>query len=138
MSHVFHQLYYHFVWGTHDRQPTIVPNFRPELLRVLAEEVANRGGILVRQNAMTEHVHLLVRLTPNVLISDFIGQVKGSVSYRVNRETQPPFRISWQEGYGVLSLREGDVDKVSKYIDNQEDLHRRRKLSRLLETLEGA
>ncbi len=137
MSHVFHQLYYHFAWGTHERQPTIVPAIRSELLRVLAEEVANRGGILVRQNAMPDHIHLLVRLTPNVLVSDFIGQVKGAVSYRVNREAQPPVRISWQEGYGVLSIREGDVDKVSTYIDNQEDLHRKRTLSRLLETLAG-
>jgi REP element-mobilizing transposase RayT len=73
MSHVFHQLYYHFVWGTHGRQPLIVLTQRPELLRIQAEEVATRGGILIRHNAQPDHVHLLVRLTPNLLVSDFIG-----------------------------------------------------------------
>ncbi len=73
MSHVFHQLYYHFVWATHDREPLLVPELRPELLPIQAEEVAQRGGILIHQNCVMDHVHLLVRLTPNVIVSDFIG-----------------------------------------------------------------
>jgi REP element-mobilizing transposase RayT len=137
MSHVFHQLYYHFIWGTNDRQPLITAALRPELLRIQAEEVAQRGGILVRHNAMPDHVHLLVRLTPNLLVSDFIGQVKGCVSYRVNKQIAPPIALKWQEGYGVLSIREGDVATVSRYIDRQEELHQKRKLSRILEILEG-
>jgi REP element-mobilizing transposase RayT len=137
MSHVFHQLYYHFIWATHDRHPLISSAWKPELLRIQAEEIANRGGILIRHNCMPEHMHLLARLMPNVLVSDFIGQVKGATSYRANRECKPQHKLAWQEGYGVLSLREGDVDRVSRYIDNQESLHRRRKLSVLLETLEA-
>jgi putative transposase len=135
MSHVFHQLYYHFAWGTHDRQPIIDPSLRPELLRIQAEEVARRGGILVRHNAVADHVHLLVRLTPNILVSDFIGQVKGAASYRVNHEARPRVALKWQEGYGVLTIREGDVARVSRYIDRQEELHQQRKLSRVLELL---
>src|SRR5262245_17449690 len=101
MSHVFHQLYYHYAWGTHDRQPLIAPDLRAELLRIQAEEVAKRAGILVRHYAMPDHVHLLVRLTPNILVSDFIGQVKGGVSYRFNREINPKSHVKWREGYGV-------------------------------------
>src|SRR5580698_3211260 len=115
MSHVFHQLYYHFAWGTHNRQPILAKPLWGELLRIHAEEVAKRGGILVRHNTLTEHVHLLVRLTPNLLVSDFIGQVKGAVCYRFNREVKPRNRLHWQEGYGVLTLREGEVAKVSRY-----------------------
>jgi putative transposase len=137
MSHVFHQLYYHFIWGTHDRQSLITAALRPEVLRIQAEEVAQRGGILVRHNTMPDHIHLLVRLTPNLLVSDFIGQVKGCVSYRVNRQVRPPVALKWQEGYGVLTLREGEVDGVSRYIDRQEELHAKRRLSRLLEILDG-
>lgn len=135
MSHVFHQLYYHFVWATHDREPLLVPELRPELLRILAEEVAQRGGILIRQNCVVDHVHLLVRLTPNVMVSDFIGQVKGASCYRFNREVNSKHRLKWQEGYAVLTLREEEVEKVARYIDKQERLHQERKLSRVLEML---
>ena len=137
MSHVWHQLYYHFAWGTNDRQPLIDRDKRPELLRILAEEVSKRSGILIRVNAMPDHAHLLVRLTPNILVSDFIGEVKGGSSYRYNREASPRFTLKWQEGYGVLTLREGEVDGVSRYIDNQEDHHRTQKLSHLLEILQA-
>jgi REP element-mobilizing transposase RayT len=136
MSHIFHQLYYHFAWGTHNRQPVIERAQWPELLRIQAEEVAKRGGILIRHNTLADHAHLLVRLTPNILVSDFIGQVKGGVSYRFNREAKPHIHLSWQEGYGVVTIREGDVSKVSRYIDRQEELHERRKLSKVLEILQ--
>ncbi|HEY7157637.1 MAG TPA: IS200/IS605 family transposase [Gemmataceae bacterium] len=135
MSHVFHQLYYHFVWATHDRQPLLIAELRPDLLRIQAEEIAQRGGILIRQNCVADHMRLLVRLTPNILLSDFIGQVKGAACYRFNREANPKVRLKWQEGYAVLTLREEEVEKVARYIDNQERLHQQRKLSRVLEIL---
>ena len=28
MSHVFHQLYYHFTWATHSREPLVDRKFR--------------------------------------------------------------------------------------------------------------
>jgi REP element-mobilizing transposase RayT len=135
MSHVFHQLYYHFIWATHDREPLLIVESRPNLLRIQAEEIAQRGGILIRQNCVADHMHLLVRLTPNILLSDFIGQVKGAACYRFNHETNPKVRLKWQEGYAVLTLREEEVEKVARYIDNQERLHQERKLSRLLEIM---
>jgi putative transposase len=137
MSHVWHQLYYHFAWATHDRQPIILPEYRPELLRIMSEEIATKGGVLVRQNAVHDHVHLLVRLTPNILVSEFIGQVKGGVTYRFNREVSPRAPLKWQEGYGVLTLREGDMARVARYIDRQDELHQGRKLSRVLEILQA-
>ena len=125
MSHVWHQLYYHFAWGTHDRESLIEPEKRPELLRILGEEVGKRGGTLIRVNAMPDHAHLLVRLTPNILVSDFIGEVKGAGSYRFNREAAPRLPLKWQEGYGVLTLREGDVDEATISIIKKRIIKRR-------------
>ena len=84
---------------------------------------------------MTDHVHLVARLSPTVLISDFVNKVKGATSSRVNRNIKPKFKLHWQEGYGVLSLRLNDLEKVYHYVDHQEDHHRIRKLSSLLETI---
>jgi putative transposase len=125
MSHVFHQLFYHFAWATHSREPLIDRVWRPQLLELLNEEVKTRGGWPIRHNAMPDHAHLLCRLPPTIFIPDFIGQVKGATSFRVNREIRPRFKLSWQEGYGVVSLRKGEIDSVSRYIDRQEAHHRR-------------
>ena len=85
MSHVFHQLYYHFAWATHSREPLIDRAWRPQLLVIMNDEVKTRGGWPIRHNAMPDHAHLLCRLPPTVLIADFIGQLKGSTSFRVNK-----------------------------------------------------
>jgi len=138
MGHAFHQLYYHFAWATHSRDPLIHRSYRPELLQIVNEEVKTRGGWPIRHNAMPDHVHLLARLPPTVLVSDFIGQVKGATSRRVNRDVEPKFKLRWQEGYGVLTLRKDELQRVSRYIDNQEEHHRVGRLSELLEKTEEA
>ncbi len=123
MAHTFHQLYYHFITATHAREPLIDRAWRPQLLTILNEEVKTRGGWPIRHNAMPDHMHLLVRLPPNITVSEFIGQVKGASSFRVNKELHPKVKLQWQEGYGVLSLRKDEVERVSRYIDNQEAHH---------------
>jgi putative transposase len=137
VTHSFHQLYYHFAWATQARTPVIRRDYRPDLLRIINEEAKNRGGFPIRHNAMPDHVHLLVRLPPTIKVSDFIGQVKGATAHRVTEEIKPGFRFKWQEGYGVLTLRKDEVEKVARYIDNQESHHGGGKLSALLETTEG-
>jgi putative transposase len=136
MSHTFHQIYLHFVWATHSRQPLIDRNWRARFLLLLNEEVKNRGGLPLRHNAMPDHVHLLVRMRPTTLVSEFIGQIKGATSFRVNREISPRFKLRWQEGYGVISLRREECGKVERYIDNQEAHHGSGKLSETLETID--
>jgi REP element-mobilizing transposase RayT len=105
MSHTFHQLYYHFIWATQARAPLIDRAWRPQLLDILNDEVKTRGGWPIRHNAMPDHALMLVRLPPTVLVSEFIGQVKGANTFRVNRQVKPRFKLRWQEGYGVLTLR---------------------------------
>jgi putative transposase len=137
VGHAFHQLYYHFVWATARRDPLIHRSYRPALLQILNEEAKTRGGWPIRHNAMPDHVHLLMRLPPAVSVSDFIGQVKGATSFRVNRDVKPQFRLAWQEGYGVLTLRKDELEDVSRYIDNQEQHHGVGRVSVLLERIEG-
>jgi REP element-mobilizing transposase RayT len=136
MGHAFHQLYYHFAWATHGRRALIHQTIRSDLLTIIHEEAAKRGGWPIRHNAMPDHVHLLVRLPPILRVSDYIGQVKGATAHRVNQELNPGFKLTWQEGYGVLTLRKDELDKVSRYIDNQETHHRHGRLSALLEQME--
>jgi putative transposase len=137
VGHVFHQLFYHFAWSTHSRVTLIRRDYRPMLLTIINEEAKRFGGWPIRHNAMPDHVHLLVRLPPTARLSEFIGQVKGAASHRVNEEIKPNFRLVWQEGYGVLTLRQDEVAKVSRYIDDQEEHHRTGKLSGLLERTVG-
>ena len=50
-----------------------------------------------------------------------LWRIKGAASYRVNHELRPRFKLRWQEGYGVLTLRRDEVQQVGRYIDEQEE-----------------
>jgi len=52
------------------------------------------------------------------------------------QEIHAKFKLHWQEGYGVLTVRKDELVKVSHYIDRQEEHHRRGNLSDLLERFE--
>ena len=54
MGHVFHQLFYHFVWATHAREPHIHPSYRSDLLRIVHEEHHHRAGRLSELLEATE------------------------------------------------------------------------------------
>jgi putative transposase len=137
VGYAFHQLYYHFAWATHSRAALIRREYRTHLLAIDNEEAQRRGGWPIRHNVMRNHVHLLVRLPPTVSVSDFIGQVKGATAHRVNEEIKPGFKLTWQKGYGALTLRKGEVEKLARFIDNQETHHANRRLSMLLERVVG-
>jgi putative transposase len=79
MSHVFHQLYYHFIWATQSREPLIDRSWRSQLLDIINQEVRIRGGFPLRHNAMPDHAHLLCRLPPKIVVADFIGQLKVNI-----------------------------------------------------------
>jgi REP element-mobilizing transposase RayT len=98
--------------------------------------VKTRGGCPIRHNAMPDHTHLLCRLPPTIVIAEFIGQVKGATSFRVNKQIDPRLKLHWQEGHGVVTLRKDEIQKVSRYIDRQEEHHRRGNVSELLEKCE--
>lgn len=136
MPHTFHQLYYHFAWATHSRASLIDRRWRSQLLQIMNDEVKKRGGWPIRHKAMPDHAHLLVRLRPSISISDFIGEVKGATAFQVNRKLNPKFKLRWQEGYGVVTLRKDELESVSHYIDNQEEHHRTGKVSKMLEMTE--
>jgi putative transposase len=65
-----------------------------------------------------DHVHLCVTIAPTVLISEFVGQLKGSSSHEANQKLGYK-ALEWQAGYGVVSFGTGDLKWVNEYVRNQ-------------------
>ncbi len=77
---------------------------------------------------MPDHVHLLVGLHPSLAVSELVQKVKANSSKHINTEKWFPGRFSWCEGYGAFSVSQSMLEKVSKYIANQEEHHKKHKL----------
>ena len=58
-------------------------------------------------------------------VSELMKAVKAKSSKYINDHQLTPERFEWQEGYGVFSYGQSQVDRVYKYIQNQEDHHKK-------------
>ena len=51
--------------------------------------------------------------------------VKVKSSKYINDHSLTTNRFEWQEGYGVFSYSQSQIDKVYRYIQNQEEHHKK-------------
>ncbi|MDB4920394.1 transposase [Mucilaginibacter sp.] len=76
-------------------------------------------------NGVEDHVHCFLGLKPVVSVSELMKTVKAKSSKYINDHSLTPHRFEWQEGYGVFSYGQSQVEKVYKYIQNQEEHHKK-------------
>ena len=76
-----------------------------------------------------EHVHALIDLPTNKTIEEVVQLFKGSSSHWINENKLLRGKFSWGRGYGAFSVSHSHIDRVAKYIANQENHHRKRSFS---------
>lgn len=107
---------------------------RTSIEAIIEAACRQHGGTALACYAMPEHVHLVVCLPPGESLATFIGRVKGASSHNIRAAISEEHAFGWQDGYGVVTFRKGELDKVVRYVQDQERRHAERKTSRLLET----
>lgn len=123
-SHVFNQIFLHVTWHCHDNQPMITPAIEPMLFQALEERCHTTKGVhFLAVNGTPTHVHLAFQMEPFVLLSKFIGELKGGSASTVNT-LQKRIALKWQRGYGVVSFSQKHAPWVLDYIANQKEHHR--------------
>jgi len=119
----FWRLFYHFVWGTKNREPFIEPSWENALHNVIAAKATELEGIVYAVGGIDDHVHLVVSVPPKIALSQFIGQTKGASSHFVNHELHLDYHFAWQSEYGVVSFGGTRLDMVVRYTANQRQHH---------------
>lgn len=68
-----------------------------------------------------------------LLVSDWIGKLKGGSSFYINHEIVNRKLLDWQDGYGVVSFGTRDLPWVIKYVKNQKEHHAKKTTKSRLE-----
>jgi putative transposase len=131
----FYQLVYHFVWATKNREPFLTATVETKLFSCISAKCIDLGLTLHAVNGTPDHLHVLVSSTPTLLVADIAKNLKGTSSHFINHESGLKESLYWQDGYGVITLREAEIRKVAKYIERQKEHHQSGKLSELLERI---
>ncbi len=117
------KLFYHIVWSTKYREPTITSQIEEKLHDYVAKKAINLGGIVYAINGISDHVHLAVSIPPAISISKFIGQIKAVSSVRINQSGLISEKFYWQSAYSIFSFRESELSVVVQYIKRQKQHH---------------
>ena len=128
MSHNYYsEINLHVVWHTKTSSPLITPAVEPLMHQFLKTRIANTSGAFVHEIGGTEtHVHMAITIPPTMLLSKWIGELKGGTAHDVNQKTGGRQKtLQWQAGYGVVSFGSKDLEWVVEYIRNQREHHAR-------------
>jgi REP element-mobilizing transposase RayT len=117
-------LLYHIVYATKERAPLITNTLRPRLHEYLGGTVRGLDGIALEINGTADHVHLLAKLRPTISVSEFLSKLKSGSSGWAKQQTAG--RFSWQARFAAFTVSESQVERVRRYIRNQEEHHRTR------------
>ena len=126
MAGTFSQIYLQFVFAVKGRQSLIAKENKEELHKYITGLAQNRKAKMLAVHCMPDHAHLFVGIKPAVFIPDFIKEIKVASNTFINEKHWVRKQFSWQEGYGVFSYSHSHIDRVVKYVLNQEDHHRKR------------
>ena len=129
----YSEINFHITWHTKNSLPLITPDIEDRLYRFITHRIIETpGAYLHAANGTETHVHIAASLTPEILVSDWIGKLKGASSYYINHEVRPK-ALEWQRGYGIVSFGTKDLKWVVEYIKNQKEHHLRGKTHDRLE-----
>jgi len=99
--------------------------WKEELFKYISGIVRNKGQKMLAINGMPDHIHFLIGMKPSCCLSGFVREVKKSSNEFIKEKKFSKFKFNWQEGYGAFSYSHSQIDRVIKYIMNQEKHHKK-------------
>jgi putative transposase len=108
---------------------------RPKVREHILGYAKEKGIDIDAINVQTEHVHLLLNLKSDQKVEDVVKLIKGESSHWVNSENLIHPKFAWQRGYGAFSVSPSHLDAVRKYIENQDEHHRKKTFAEELKTI---
>ena len=123
MANTYHQIYLQTIFAVKYRKAVIDKKWNEKLFGVIGNLINETKCKTLIVNGAEDHVHCFIGLKPVVPISELMKTVKAKSSKYINDHSLTTSHFEWQEGYGVFSYRQNDVDSIYKYIQNQEEHH---------------
>jgi REP element-mobilizing transposase RayT len=126
MSHSSSNIWLHIIFSTKERSSLILSSFEEKLHQHIKNKLITEYDSFVEIiNGTDNHIHILLKQSPNFAISDIIKNIKGESSHWINQNDFINRKFVWQTGYSVFSISINKVDTVRKYISNQKEHHKK-------------
>ena len=108
----FSQIYGQFVFAVRNPQALIDPSWENTLYRYFTGIVKNKGQLMFAIQGHWDHMHFLIAMSPDCVISDLVRETKKASTKFINEKSLTKGKFSWQEGYGAFSYSQSQIGKV--------------------------
>lgn len=116
----------HLVYSTKDRKPWIPETVQENLYAYQAGIFKQWESPAIIIGGFEDHIHALFSLSKNHALKKIVEEVKkGSSKWMKASEGTGNGVFKWQAGYAGFSVSQSKVPDVRKYIENQEEHHRK-------------
>lgn len=126
MANTYTQIHIQAVFAVQNRQSLIKNEWKADLYKYITAIVQNNEHKMLQINGMPDHIHMLFGVLPVQSLTDLMKQIKQDSSKWINQQGFVNGRFSWQAGYGAFSYSKSQLPQVIKYIQNQEQHHKRK------------
>jgi len=118
------RLYGLLTWTTLRRLPLIHARVAEFLRRILPKIADRHACRVVEIGIVSNHVHLLIELSPRPDVPRLVQGLKGASARIANRDGyMPRARLQWASGYDFRSIGMRDLPRVIEYVRNQATRH---------------
>ena len=114
----------HLVFSTKNREPFISKDIRSRLHGYIVGILNHLKSPSFQTGGVEDHIHILFTLNRTTTIAEIVEEVKKSSSKWMKSDACVA-EFAWQAGYGAFSIGESQVETVVRYIQNQEEHHRK-------------
>lgn len=115
----------HLVFSTKNRTPNLTKDVRDDLYAYLTGILKNLNCPLIQTGGVEDHVHLLFNLHRTAPLSLVVEKLKTGSTKWLKANYPKLEAFSWQGGYGAFSVGTGEIWAVIRYIQDQEEHHKR-------------
>lgn len=123
LSHTKCNCKYHIVFAPKYRRQAIYSKIKADIGKIIRKLCEVKKVEILEANACPDHIHLLVKIPPNISVAQFMGYLKGKSSLMIfdrhaNLKYKYGNRHFWCRGYYVDTVGRNEA-KIAEYVRNQ-------------------
>jgi putative transposase len=99
--------------------------WRTEVFKYISGIIKGKNQKPIIVNGVADHIHVFIGMKPSFCISDLVRDIKNNSTNFINDHGFTQRKFQWQDGYGAFSYGHSQMDRVYKYILNQESHHKK-------------
>ncbi|RCW30408.1 IS200/IS605 family transposase [Marinilabilia salmonicolor] len=119
------QLYVHIVFHVKNRNCLLRKQEEDHLYAYIGAVIKDNGSIPFEINGVEDHIHILCSMSKNISLARLVEEIKRHSSRWIKGKDNYYSKFAWQGGYGGFSVSPSLYEKTKRYIQNQENHHRK-------------